>query len=66
MQAFRGGSVRSWLSRIAINAAMDAQRLKKRRPADPYPELEDDTWQPPAPVTDDPVTSSLEAERHQA
>ena len=66
MQAFRGGSVRSWLSRIAINAAMDAQRLKKRRPADPYPELEDDNWQPPAPATDDPVTSSLESERHRA
>ena len=64
--AFRGGSVRSWLSRIAINAAMDAQRLKKRRPADPYPELEDDTWQPPAPASDDPVTSSLESERHRA
>lgn len=64
MGAFRGGSVRSWLSRIAINAAMDAQRLKKRRPADPYPELDDDTWQPPAPASDDPVTSSLETERH--
>ena len=64
MRAFRGGSVRSWLSRIAINAAMDAQRLKKRRPADPYPELDDDTWQPPAPATDDPVTNSLEIERH--
>ena len=64
MRAFRGGSVRSWLSRIAINAAMDAQRLKKRRPADPYPELDDDTWQPPAPATDDPVTNSLEVERH--
>jgi RNA polymerase sigma-70 factor (ECF subfamily) len=66
MQAFRGGSVRSWLSRIAINAAMDAQRLKKRRPADPYPELEDDTWQPPAPATDDPSSSALKAERHHA
>jgi RNA polymerase sigma-70 factor, ECF subfamily len=64
MQAFRGGSVRSWLSRIAINAAMDAQRLRKRRPADPYPELEDDSWQPPAPSSDDPVNSSLKAERH--
>jgi RNA polymerase sigma-70 factor (ECF subfamily) len=66
MAAFRGGSVRSWLSRIAINAAMDAQRLKKRRPADPYPELEDDSWQPPAPASDDPVTTSLEVERHRA
>jgi len=66
MEGFRGGSVRSWLSRIAINAAMDAQRLKKRRPADPYPELEDDTWQPPADASADPVTSSLTAERHHA
>ena len=28
MRSFRGGSVRSWLSRIAINAAMDQQRLQ--------------------------------------
>ena len=66
MAGFRGGSVKSWLSRIAINAAMDAQRLKKRRPADPYPELEDDNWQPPADASADPVTSSLKAERHRA
>ncbi len=66
MEGFRGGSVRSWLSRIAINAAMDAQRLKKRRPADPYPELEDDTWQPPADPSADPVTTALTAERHRA
>ena len=66
MGAFRGGSVKSWLSRIAINAAMDAQRLKKRRPADPYPELEDDTWQPPADASADPVTTSLTLERHRA
>jgi RNA polymerase sigma-70 factor (ECF subfamily) len=66
LDGFRGGSVRSWLSRITINAAMDAQRLKKRRPADPYPELEDDTWQPPADPSADPVTTSLTAERHRA
>ena len=66
MAGFRGGSVKSWLSRIAINAAMDAQRLKKRRPADPYPELEDDTWQPPADASADPVTTALTAERHRA
>jgi RNA polymerase sigma-70 factor (ECF subfamily) len=66
MDRFRGGSVRSWLSRIAINAAMDAQRLKKRRPADPYPELEDDSWQPPTTEADDPVTTSLRSERHRA
>lgn len=64
--SFRGGSVRSWISRIAINAAMDTQRYRKRRPADPYPELEDDSWQPPADASADPVTAALTAERHQA
>ena len=66
MDGFRGGSVRSWLSRIAVNAAMDTQRLRKRRPAEPYPELDDDTWQPPADPSADPVTTALEAERHGA
>jgi len=66
MRAYRGGSVRSWLSRIAINAAMDAQRLKKRRPAQPYPELEDDTWQPPAGPEADPERTSLIVERNRA
>ena len=64
MDGFRGGSVRSWLSRITVNAAMDIQRLRKRRPAEPYPELDDDTWQPPADASADPVTTALEAERH--
>jgi RNA polymerase sigma-70 factor (ECF subfamily) len=66
MDAFRGGSVKSWLGRIAINAAMDAQRFKKRRPADPYPELEDDSWQPPADAGADPVSHSLANERRVA
>jgi RNA polymerase sigma-70 factor (ECF subfamily) len=66
LKTFRGGVVRSWLSRIAINAAMDTQRYRKRRPADPYPELEDETWQPPADASADPVTTSLTAERHRA
>ena len=66
LAGFRGGSVRSWLSRIAVNAAMDTQRVRKRRPLDPYPELEDDTWQPPADASADPVTTSLTAERHRA
>src|SRR5918911_5196683 len=30
LNSFRGGSVRSWLSRICVNAAMDAQRARKR------------------------------------
>jgi RNA polymerase sigma factor (sigma-70 family) len=45
---FRGGSVKSWLNRICVNAAMDTQRLRKRRPVQPYPELEDESWQPKA------------------
>lgn len=63
MEKFRGGSVRSWLSRICVNAAMDAQRVKKRRPAQPYPELEDDTWQPPAGEEADPEAIAVGAER---
>jgi RNA polymerase sigma-70 factor (ECF subfamily) len=66
LDGFRGGSVRSWLSRICVNAAMDAQRARKRRPVQPYPELEDDSWQPPADPSADPVTTALEGERHRA
>jgi len=66
MASFRGGSVRSWLSRIAVNAAMDTQRARKRRPVQPYPELEDESWQPPAGEEADPVHTALGAERSQA
>jgi RNA polymerase sigma-70 factor, ECF subfamily len=66
MHAFRGGSVRSWLSRIAINAAMDTQRARKRRPVQPYPELEDDTWQPPAGEEADPERTAVNSERTRA
>jgi RNA polymerase sigma-70 factor (ECF subfamily) len=66
MASFRGGSVRSWLSRICVNAAMDAQRARKRRPVSPYPELEDDTWQPPAGDEVDPERLALTAERSRA
>ena len=37
LKSFRGGSVKSWLNRICVNAAMDAQRARKRRPVQPYP-----------------------------
>ena len=63
---FRGGSVRSWLGRIAINSAMDAQRARKRRPSQPYPELEDDSWQPPAGAADDPERTVVASERSRA
>jgi RNA polymerase sigma-70 factor (ECF subfamily) len=63
LNSFRGGSVRSWLSRICVNAAMDAQRARKRRPSQPYPELEDESWQPPAGEEADPVRTALTTER---
>ena len=66
LKSFRGGVVRSWLNRIAINAAMDIQRARKRRPSQPYPELEDESWQPPAGEDADPVTTALTTERHRA
>ncbi len=66
LRSFRGGSVRSWLGRIAINAAMDTQRYRKRRPAQPYPELEDESWQPPADASEDPERVVVAAERSRA
>jgi RNA polymerase sigma-70 factor, ECF subfamily len=66
LSSFRGGSVRSWLSRICVNAAMDTQRARKRRPAFPYPELDDESWQPPAGEEADPVRTTLGAERSRA
>jgi RNA polymerase sigma-70 factor (ECF subfamily) len=42
---------------------MDTQRLRKRRPSQPYPELEDESWQPPAGSDVDPVAIALHAER---
>ena len=38
LRSFRGGSVKSWLNRICVNAAMDTQRARKRRPVQPDPE----------------------------
>ena len=43
LDRFRGDSFRSWLTRIALNAATDVLRYRKRRPADPFPEWEDDS-----------------------
>ena len=63
LASFRGGSVRSWLGKIAVNAAMDLQRARKRRPSQPYPELEDDSWQPPAGSDAEPETIALTVER---
>jgi RNA polymerase sigma-70 factor (ECF subfamily) len=63
LHSFRGGSVRSWLSRICVNAAMDAQRAKKRRPVQPYPELDDESWQPRAGDEADPQRIVMAGER---
>jgi RNA polymerase sigma-70 factor (ECF subfamily) len=63
LAGFRGGSVKSWLNRICVNAAMDAQRARKRRPVQPYPEFEDDSWQPPTGEEADPERQVLTAER---
>jgi RNA polymerase sigma-70 factor (ECF subfamily) len=66
LKGFRGGSVKSWLNRICVNAAMDTQRARKRRPVQPYPELDDDSWQPPAGVEHDPERIAVQAERSRA
>ena len=54
LERFSGPSFRAWLTRIAINAARDMLRKRKRRPSEPYPEWEDDSWQPPAPASERP------------
>jgi RNA polymerase sigma-70 factor (ECF subfamily) len=66
LAGFRGGSVKSWLNRICVNAAMDTQRARKRRPVQPYPELEDESWQPPAGIEADPERIAVHAERSRA
>jgi RNA polymerase sigma-70 factor (ECF subfamily) len=63
---FRGDSFRSWLTRIALNAATDILRIRKRRPADPFPEWEDDAWQPPADESSSPERTALLNQRSRA
>ena len=45
---------------------MDIQRARKRRPVQPYPELEDESWQPPAGAESDPERIAVDAERTKA
>jgi RNA polymerase sigma-70 factor (ECF subfamily) len=61
LASYRGGSVKSWFGRIAVNAAMDMQRSRRRRPSQPYPEFEDDSWQPPAGEQAEPETQAVAA-----
>jgi RNA polymerase sigma-70 factor (ECF subfamily) len=56
---FNGPSFRAWLTRIGINAARDILRKRKRRPSEPYPEWEDDSWQPPTPESEGPEAVSI-------
>jgi len=57
--SFRGEAFRAWITRIAVNAATDVLRLRQRRPSQPYPELEDGSWQPPAGESDDPEREAI-------
>ncbi len=59
LHRFHGISFRSWITRIALNAATDVLRVRKRRPADPYPEWEDDSWQPPADEAEGPERRAI-------
>ncbi len=63
LSRFRGDSFRSWLTRIALNAATDVLRSRKRRPADPYPEWEDDSWQPPTDESEGPEHTAIARSR---
>jgi len=66
LERFNGPSFRAWLTRIAINAARDLLRKRKRRPSEPYPEWEDDSWQPPAPESEGPEQVSLAQQQRAA
>ncbi|HEX5466786.1 MAG TPA: sigma-70 family RNA polymerase sigma factor [Candidatus Limnocylindrales bacterium] len=64
--AFRGGSFRGWLARIALNAATDILRGRKRRPSEPYPDWADEDWQPTADEDADPEREATRRARGRA
>lgn len=66
LASFSGPSFRAWLTRIGLNAARDILRRRKRRPSEPYPEWEDDSWQPPAPTGEGPEPLALAAQQRAA
>lgn len=66
LHRFQGDYFRSWITRIALNAATDILRIRKRRPADPYPEWEDDSWQPPADEAEGPEHAAMLRSRDKA
>jgi RNA polymerase sigma-70 factor (ECF subfamily) len=66
LERFSGPSFRGWLTRITLNAAKDILRRRRRRPADPYPEWEDDSWQPPAPGAEGPEQVTLLSQQRAA
>ena len=46
---------------------MDMQRARRRRPVQPYPEFEDESWQPPATKKEaEPESQALAIERSKA
>jgi len=62
---FRGGSVRGWLMRIAINRSYDALRSQKRRPADSLDALDYEPapgWSSQATPAEHPEDYSTRAE----
>jgi RNA polymerase sigma-70 factor (ECF subfamily) len=66
LDRFSGSSFRAWLTRIAINAARDILRRQKRRPSEPYPEWEDEAWQPPTPASEGPEQIALVSQQRSA
>lgn len=66
LHRFSGTSFRSWLTRIAINAARDIMRKHRRRPSEPFPEWEDESWQPPAPLSEGPEAQAVATHRRAA
>jgi RNA polymerase sigma-70 factor (ECF subfamily) len=66
LDRFSGPSFRAWLTRISVNAAHDILRKQKRRPSEPYPEWEDDSWQPPSPASEGPEQVTIVGQQRSA